>query len=302
MSWQLKVMKFLLKRTKRRQQKMRSDLAFVREVTERSLSTMPKATGVSIEESSFGGYSVDKYTVRGHHHDYTLLYLHGGGYTILSAKSHRTLVSKMCQTLEVNGIALDYRLAPEYPYPAALEDTVGMWTYLVEESHLAPESIVLAGDSAGGGLCIALMMRLRDLGMPLPKAAILLSPWTDLTFSTESIHTHARKDPMLTLDFLKEYRQHYIGDGDPANPFVSPLLGNFEGLPPLLIQVGTAEIILDDSLVLGKKARSQGVNVTVEPYPDLPHVFQFAWFFVPEAKLAFKNMKKWWKELLANGC
>lgn len=217
-----------------------------------------------------------------------LLYLHGGGYIFCNPRTHRSIVSNMARAARTRALVIDYRLAPEHPFPAAVEDTLKAYRWLLSQGA-DPASIAIAGDSAGGGLSLALLLALRDKGEPLPAGAALLSPWTDLAASGWTHVTHARLDPMLGLDGLLLAARHYLQGAVPTDPLASPLFGRLEGLPPLAIHVGDREILLDDSLRLAEKARAAGVAVDLKVWHGLPHVFQAA-SFLPEARLSLGQL------------
>jgi acetyl esterase/lipase len=228
----------------------------------------------------------------------TLLYLHGGGYILCSPDTHRPMVAALAKRAGMRALVIDYRLAPEHPFPAGLDDAIKAYRWLMAQG-VDPQSITVAGDSAGGGLTLALLVALRDAGDPLPAAAALLSPWTDLAMSGWSHLTHRKLDPMLTVDGALLAARHYLGATNPTNPLASPLYANFDRLPPLAIHVGGNEILLDDSLRLAERARSAGVDVTVKVWPGLPHVFQAA-RFLPEARQSLSELGAFLRERASN--
>jgi len=218
-----------------------------------------------------------------------VLYLHGGGFTMGSIATHRSLVARIAMATGVPMLSLDYRLAPEHPFPAALEDALLAYRWLLEQG-VTPERLAIAGDSAGGGLVLSTLQRIRRLGLPLPAAGVLLSPWTDLSLSGESIRTKADADPMVTEPGLRQMATAYRGELAPEHEELSPLFADLSGLPPLLVQVGDLEILLDDSLRLVERARAAGVSVELEIGEDLCHVFQFFAPLVPEANEAITRI------------
>jgi acetyl esterase/lipase len=223
------------------------------------------------------------------------LYLHGGGYTSGSCITHRELAAQLCLTSGIQILLINYRLAPEHRFPAAVEDAVATYQWLLEEGVL-PEQIVIGGDSAGGGLAMATLLWLRERGTSLPATGVLLSPWLDLTFSGSSIQTHARRDPLVTYKGLMKAAKHYLGDEDPKHPLASPLLADVQGLPPLLLQVGADEILLSDSIRLAEKAEKAGVKVTLEVWDEMWHVWQ-AWAKVlPEGQQAIEHIGRFLKK------
>jgi len=204
--------------------------------------------------------------------DRTLLYLHGGGYMLGSLNTHRELVARIARSIGASALSVDYRLAPENPFPAAVDDAVAAYRWLLA-SGIAADSIVIAGDSAGGGLALATLLALRDAGEPLPAACVCLSPWTDLDGTGESAQPGAVADPMIDGKALRATGQIYLGGADARTPLGSPLYGDLAGLPPLLVLVGTREVLLDDSTRLAERARAAGVEVELEVWADLIHVW-----------------------------
>jgi len=204
-----------------------------------------------------------------------VLYLHGGGYVIGSPRSHRHLAAALARASGTRALLLDYRLAPEHPFPAALDDAVAAYEWLLDHD-VAARDIVVAGDSAGGGLTVATLLALRDRGRPLPAAGVCISPWVDLTCSGASYASKAAVDPIVTRDSVTLLAKAYVGAGDPKAPLISPLFADLRGLPPLLVHVGSDEVLLDDALGLAERARRAGVDVKVEEWPAMIHVWH--WF------------------------
>lgn len=217
-----------------------------------------------------------------------ILYLHGGGYCFCSPNTHRGLAARLALATPARVLLVGYRLAPEYPFPAALEDALASYFWLLDEG-IVPNQIVIAGDSAGGGLTLASAIRLRDDNAPLPAALVCLSPWTDLTFSGESIRALANVDPVLRWREVPSVR-YYTGDYLPDHPLISPLFADLHALPPTLIHVGSQEILLDDSRRLAEKMRACDVDVTLEIWPGMWHVFQIFAPFVPEAERSIEKI------------
>lgn len=223
--------------------------------------------------------------------DKIILQLHGGGYIGAVRNAYYVFaglyneVSHGCSVLTP-----DYRVAPEHPYPAALEDAIAAYKWLLEEGYFGAD-IILAGDSAGGGLAMALCMYLKEHHMPMPCGIVAMSPWTDLTASGESYDTNYEKDPMFgnTRDSMI-YNNYYVGDADPMDPYISPLFGDFRQFPPMLIQVGSIEMLLSDSVEAAAKARQQGVKVRLSVYEGMFHVFQMAYLNIPESKKAWAEV------------
>lgn len=217
-----------------------------------------------------------------------VLYLHGGGYAVGSVQTHKAFASKIAQMAGANALIIDYRLAPENPFPAALEDAAEAYRYLLQQGFL-PQNIVIAGDSAGGGLTLATLLFLKENELPLPAAAVCYSPWTDLAATGKSNITNTKTDPMLIAHKITEWGKNYAGTKSTQHPLVSPLYGNLKGLPPILIQVGTEELIMDDSIRFAKKAQEAGCNVTLEVWNDMIHVFPKFWRVLPEARQALNR-------------
>jgi monoterpene epsilon-lactone hydrolase len=212
----------------------------------------------------------------------TLLYLHGGGYVAMSARTHRAITARFALR-GFRVFAANYRLAPEYKFPAAVDDVTAVWRALRAQ---VDGPIVVAGDSAGGGLSVALLLNLRDQGERGPDAACLFSPWTDLAATGGSLRDNRDRDPMLVSDGMQTFATAYVGEADPRTPLVSPIYGDLTGLPPLLIFVGDTEILLDDAKRLAERARSAGVAADLRVYPDMPHVWPFLSAILPEGRRA----------------
>jgi monoterpene epsilon-lactone hydrolase len=216
-----------------------------------------------------------------------LLYLHGGGYFGCSAKTHRPITAGFAmQGFRV--YALDYRLAPENKFPAAVDDAVAVYRALLSEGHAA-QSIVVAGESAGGGLALSLMLSLRASGEPLPARAALFSPWTDLAATGDSVSTNAGRCAMFSGTDIAPTALFYLGDTDPRNPIASPLYADLSGLPPLLIHVGADEVLRDDSTRLAERARAAGVHVELKVWPVVPHAWQLAPHLIPEGRQSLRE-------------
>ena len=233
--------------------------------------------------------------------DKVILQLHGGGYTGAVRNAYYVFaglyneVSHGCSVLTP-----DYRVAPENPYPAALEDAVASYQWLMDKGYFG-EQIILGGDSAGGGLAMALCMYLKDHHMPMPCGIVAMSPWTDLTASGESYETNYEKEPLFgnTKESLI-YVNDYAGDHDKMDAYISPLFGNFKEFPPMLIQVGSIEMLLSDSVSVAAKARQQGVKVRLSVYEGMFHVFQMAYLNIPESKRAWAEVGKFIEILTAD--
>ena len=217
-----------------------------------------------------------------------ILYLHGGGYVLGSIRSHGELISRLARATGRRVLAPEYRLAPEHPFPAAVDDCVAAYRWLLAQGALA-ENVVIAGDSAGGGLTMATLLSLRDARDPLPLAAVCLSPWVDLEAASGSIAGRAHLDPIIERSGLLEMAAQYLGGGDPRHPLASPIHADLTGLPPLFIQVGTAEVLFDDAARLAERARLAGVPVTLDTWEDMLHVWH-VFALLPEAREAIERI------------
>ena len=219
----------------------------------------------------------------------TLLYLHGGGYCIGSPLSHGVMVSRFAAVMGVPAIVPNYRLGPEHPFPAAVEDGVKAWRHLLD-AGLDPARMVIAGDSAGGGLTLATLIAIREAGLPRPACAVPLSPWADMACDGDSFVSRAAVDPIVQQAMIRQLAAMYVGDADPLQPLASPMRGDLSGLPPLLIQVGDRETLLDDSRRVAERARAAGVDVRLEIEPGQIHVFQIFARQLDEGMAAIRRM------------
>ncbi len=220
----------------------------------------------------------------------TVIHLHGGGYVTGFVDSHLMMCVPMAKALKRNMLMPEYRLAPANPFPAALEDSLKVYRWLLTQGTDARD-IVISGDSAGGGLALATALALRDAGDPLPAALICISPWADLTNRGGSHAANAKAESVLRTDVLNEWARYYTDESNLTNPLVSPVYADLHGLPPLLIQVGGDEILLDDSVALAEKAKSAGVDVTIRVWDDMWHAWPVLGDLIPESGMAFQEMK-----------
>lgn len=218
-----------------------------------------------------------------------ILYLHGGGYALCSANTHRPLAARIGKASGVKVLFPEYRLAPEHPFPAAIEDAVNVYRWLLHQGF-SPSNIVFAGDSAGGGLCIAAALVLRDQNEPLPAAIVCLSPWVDLTSSGESYRKNKWIDPYLSIEAVRAAVRMYAGDEKPDHPLISPIFADLSGLPPLFIQAGNHEILQSDAEKLAAQARNAGVPFTLKVWKGMWHVWQISGDALPEARKAIKEI------------
>ncbi|MEJ5220994.1 MAG: alpha/beta hydrolase [Tepidiforma sp.] len=242
--------------------------------------------GTALEPADAAGVPAEWSVAPGASRTRAILYLHGGGYVIGSIATHRGLVSRLSAASGAAGFAIDYRLAPEHPFPAAVDDAVAAYRWLLGQG-LEPGRIAIAGDSAGGGLTVATLLALRDAGAPLPACAVVFSPWTDLALEGASMDARDARDPMVHRPGLQQMADWYLAGQDPRQPLASPIHGDLRGLPPLLIQVGTEETLYDDAVRIAVRAVEAGVPVAFEPYPEMFHVFQI-FGMLPEAHTAVK--------------
>jgi epsilon-lactone hydrolase len=219
--------------------------------------------------------------------DHAIFYTHGGGYISGNCVDHRMHVAKLVQATGVGALLYDYRLAPEHPFPAAMEDTLASYRWLLDQG-VSPANIIIVGESAGGGLCLASLLAIRDEGLPLPAAGVALSPWTDLKCTGESYRTNAMRD-ISTLGSSEVWSRYYTGPNDPGHPWISPLYGDLQGLPPILIQVGDHEILLDDSLSFAEKAKNVGVDIELHVWEGMVHCFPLFAPMFPEATQAWEE-------------
>lgn len=272
----------------------------IRESVDGSMLRVAVLAGAQAEAFDTGEVTGDWVWMPGVATDRTLLYLHGGAYVMGSARTHRDLAARLSQATGVRVLVPNYGLAPENPYPAAIEDATAAYRWLLEQGF-KPEHIAIAGDSAGGNLALVTLLALREAGTALPGAAILLSPWTDLTFSGESVKTLAAVDPMIKVDAAEEQVAAYAGKHNRADPLISPLFANLAGLPPLLIHVGSDEVLLDDSVRLAERAQAAGVEVTLKIWEGMWHVFQAQAAMLPEAQESIAELGEFVKNhILSN--
>ena len=252
-------------------------------------SMIPVPAGAKSEQLDAGGVPAEWVEMPGAVPGRTLLYLHGGGYVVGSPHTHRSLVARIAAATKARCLVIDYRLAPEHPFPAAVDDAVAAYRWLLARGQERAR-LVVAGDSAGGGLTLATLLALRDSGGPLPAAGVCLSPWTDLEGTGDSASDPSVGDPMIDVDGLRASGHDYLGGADPTHPLAAPLHADYRGLPPLLIQVGTREVLLDDSTRVAAKAKAAGVDVTLERGEGLIHVWQFFGPDVPESVSAIARI------------
>ena len=224
-----------------------------------------------------------------------LLYFHGGGYLLGSMRTHRVMLAHISRAAQARVLGLEYRLAPECPFPAAVDDAVMAYRWLLKNGT-SPQSIVIGGDSAGGGLMAAALVALRYLGEPLPAAGVGISPWTDMEATGKSHTTNSEVDPLVKRDRLIEFGKAYLGGKDPRAPLASPIHADLTGLPPLLLQVGSTETLLDDSTLLAQRAREAGVEAEVDVWDGMPHVWHHFAPILPEARQAIERIAEFMRK------
>lgn len=246
-------------------------------------------TGIELSPVSIGALHAEWLRPAGTTMDRVILYFHGGGYAVGSCKAHRGIVAKFVKGSGIGALVFDYRLAPEHPFPAALEDAVSAYQWLLAQG-VPPEHVAFIGDSAGGGLCLATLLALRDQGIPLPAAAVALSPWTDLKNSGESWDTNAMLDTLCWKEAQTVFAEYYAGDTDPSHPWMSPLYGDLQNLPPLLLYVGGHELLRDDATRFAKKAEEAGVDVKLTIGDGLFHCYPACAPLFPEATQAMTEI------------
>ncbi|MCX5993765.1 MAG: alpha/beta hydrolase [Chloroflexi bacterium] len=248
---------------------------------------LPK--GVKSVKELAGGVPAEWLIPPGVSNGRVVLYLHGGYYICGSPNSHRSLAANIAIASKARALVIDYRLAPEHPHPAAVEDAVAAYKWLIN-GRVDPKHLAVAGDSAGGGLAIALLVSLRDRNIPLPAACVCLSPWTDLAFTGETWQSKAKVD-LIIYDYKGlAFAKIYLGGLDPKTPLASPLYADLKRLPPLLVQVGTDEVLLSDSTRLVDNAKQAGVNAVIDEWEKMQHVWQFAASFIPEGRRAIERI------------
>jgi acetyl esterase/lipase len=249
------------------------DVATLRAAFNELMARVPVPADVQHRPTTIGGVDAIEVTVQGKDADNVILYFHGGVYVIGTAAASVPLVSDLARRTGAKGVTVDYRLGPEHPYPAAVEDAQAAYEGLLGQG-VEPGQIALAGESAGGGLAVATLLALRAAGTPLPCCAFLMSPYADLTLSGQSLAEKQAVDPVLTPEGLRVRVPDYVAGADPSDPLISPVFGDLSGLPPLLIQVGSREVLLSDAVRLAGRAAADDVPVTLEVTAGVPHVFQ----------------------------
>jgi epsilon-lactone hydrolase len=259
--------------------------------------TPSPGAGTEVVPVDAGGVPGEFITTPASRPDRDVLFLHGGGYVTGSGALYRHFTWRIAMAARARVLAIDYRLAPEYPFPAALDDALAAYHWLVA-GRAVPRRTAVMGDSAGGGLALALLLRLRDDGLELPAAAIALSPWTDLALTGASFSFNEKADPMLSTADARLFADCYLAGADPRNPYASPLYGDPAGLPPTLIHVGSDEILRDDAVRMAAILRAAGCRAEIEVWPRMPHVWHLFAPALPEARQAIANIGAFADQLL----
>ena len=258
---------------------------------ERIMSSLPLDDDIETQRVGVNGVPAEWISAPESQESRVVLYLHGGGYLFGSARTHRVMLAHLARAAKARVLALDYRLAPEIPFPAPVEDSVSAYQWLLSQG-VSPRKIVFGGDSAGGGLVVAAMVALRSVGEPMPAAGVCISPWADMEATGESYTTNAEADPSVTKEQILTIAKAYMDGKDPKAPLASPIHADLTGLPPLLIQVGGIEVLLDDSTMLKSRAKKAGVPVELEVWDDMPHVWHHFAPILPEARKAIGRIGK----------
>lgn len=228
-------------------------------------------------------------------HNKVLLYFHGGGYAFGSSQTHRSMVAKIVKDAGFCGLIPEYRLAPEFPFPSAMNDAVRCYEWLLETGH-DPRDIIIGGDSAGGGLTLACLLKIKEKGLPMPAGQILISPWVDLTVSKPSVFKNINSSPTLFLREMKVWARNYAGEESLQNPFISPLYADLSGLPPMLLQLSDAEVLVDEDLELAAKAKATGLDVNLQVWEGLIHVWHIYYHYLDQAEEALDKIVDFIKE------
>ena len=262
-----------------------SDVNEQRRLLHEALSAQPLPADVSVTAAALGDIPVAEITIDGIEPRHVVLYFHGGVYVMGDAFLAADLASQVGRRTRAKVISVDYRLAPEHPYPAAVDDALAAYKALLDNGT-APSDIAFAGESAGGGLAVATLVNVRDRGLPLPAAALAMSPYADLTLAGTTLETKGKADPLLSREALQARIADYTAGQNAALPLISPIFADLTGLPPLIIQAGTHEVLLDDALRLAGRAATADVAVTLDITPGVPHVFQAYYQILDEAAAA----------------
>lgn len=255
-------------------------------------TSMSIADGVVIAETKLGDIGGLKFSPAKTNAGRVLLYLHGGGYCVGSAASHKCLVSHIASEMQTIAYSIDYRVAPEAPFPAAVDDALASYKALLNNG-VDPSNILIAGDSAGAGLSLACALAARDADLPQPAGIMLISPWVDMTASGWSYAAKAESDPMISKESIQEFAETYLNGANAKDPLASPCFADLSGLPPMLIQVGSEECLLSDSILLAERAGAAGVKVQLETWPEMTHVWHLFHDYLTSARAAISGIANW---------
>ncbi len=298
MSLRAELLRLAMRRLIKARTSSETTVAQGRRVMARAARFVPRLpAAVSTIALDAGGVPADRVTAPGSRADRHILYLHGGAFCGGSPQLYRNLTWRLAGAAGATALVPDYRLAPEYPFPAALDDATRAYDWLLADGA-DPRRIAVAGNSAGGGLVFSLLLRLRDSGRPLPAAAAALSPWTDLALTGASLKENAAKDPLLDARQLPRVTRWYLDGADPRQPAASPVYGDCRGLPPVLIQVGSDEILHDDAVRMTERMRAGGAEATLEIWPRMPHVWHLFAGILPEARRAIGRIGEFLRPFL----
>ncbi|WP_417621174.1 alpha/beta hydrolase [Parasphingorhabdus sp.] len=276
--------------------KPETTLAELRAFFEDGVERMPSPEDIAIEDVDDAGVRGTWYRPRYKKTNRVILHFHGGGFAMGSSRSVRPLSANIVRASSVASFALDYRLAPEHPCPAQIHDAAEAYAWLLSQNY-RPEDVVFAGDSAGGGLVVSALVEVRERGLPMPAGAVCISPWTDMTLTAQSLVENDRYDPQFANWFIASMAERYLGDMPASDPQASPVFADLTGLPPLLIQVGAVEALLDDSLKLAEAAEGAGVDVTLECWDQMIHVWHQYAPRLTGAVVALDRIAEWLDQL-----
>lgn len=299
MSLQLVILNQLVRWQIKRRFRKNPDVQLLRPLMQQmEARTSRLPAGIAVEDLSLGGIPTERLSAPGADESRTFLYIHGGGFVGGSPRTHRPLTWRLAKQVGVPVHAIDYRLAPEYPYPAALDDCVAAYRALLDKGYAA-KSIVVGGDSAGGNLTLALALRLKAEGVALPAALICLSPATDMTGTGASRHENAEADSLFVEEMFDSLKPAYFHGLDERDPFLSPLFGDVTGFPPVLLQVGEREMLRDDSVRMAENLKAAGVETVLEVWPKVWHVWQLNADMLPEGREAITHITRFARQHLA---
>lgn len=285
------ILKRYMRQLQKRARKLAADFPAFRRAQDDLLADFPLPGNTRYKDMYIGDCPAEQIIPgRIRHPHKVLYYLHGGGYCSGSIRAYRSLIARLAQRIGVRAVAIDYRLAPEHPYPAALEDALTGYRWLLEKEHFHRRDIIVAGDSSGAGLLLAMLQRARDEGLPQPLAALLLSPWVDLACTSESMQNLRDKEALLPPELPLNWAQRYADGASLMEAGLSPLYGDLKGLPPMIIQAGGHEILRGDAERLAREAQRDEVEVSLQIWEGMPHLFQYAWRMLPEARRANKDL------------